>query len=77
MKSSDMILEASVIGWQNPRDLPYLLRIRGADGRDHVEKGFHRIRACKLDQANLVSDLESVRRHGLVPRSKSHQSSRN
>ena len=65
-----MILKAGVIGWQNAGDLPYFLGSVALDGRHHVEKGFHRIGACKLDQTNLVSDFEFVRRHGLIPRSK-------
>src|SRR5215207_7911988 len=69
MGPTHVILKACLILWKKAGDLPYIVRARGIDGCHHVQKSFHRVGACKLDQMHPVPDLELVRRHGAIPRS--------
>jgi hypothetical protein len=67
LTSLDVILEAVAVCRKEAGHLPCILRPCDVDGRHHVEKGLNSVRARKLDQSHLISKLEFVRCHSLVP----------
>jgi hypothetical protein len=67
LTSLDVVLEAVAVSRKEAGDLPCIFGPCDIDGRHHVEKGLNGIRACKLDQSHLISKLEFVRRHSLIP----------
>jgi hypothetical protein len=60
LPSPDVILKAIAVGRKKAGNFPYILRPRGIHGGDHVEERLDRIGVCRLDQPDLVSELEFV-----------------